>query len=201
MTTTTLPPAAVAYLKHLRRAARPLPRETRQELLSDIEAHLQEAIDVEMSEAEVLSILQRLGSPEEIVAAHSSGAVDSSSSSAKGVHEWAAIILLLFGGFAIGIGWLIGLILLWSSRAWTTVDKLIGTLVVPGGLAGTLFLLLVVGSTETCTGGPGQTTRCTGGPSTAHHILQLALLAIFVLGPIATSIYLSRRARPPARRT
>jgi uncharacterized membrane protein len=200
MTTTTLPPAAVAYIKHLRQAARSLPRDTRQELLSDIEAHLQEAIDVDMSEAEVLSTLDRLGSPEEIVAAQLGGAVDSAAN-AKGLHEWAAIILLLLGGFAFGIGWLIGLILLWGSHAWTTVDKVIGTLVVPGGLAGTLILLVVAGSTETCTGGPGRLTRCTGGPSTTHHILQIALLVIFVLGPIATSIYLSRRARSPARRT
>jgi uncharacterized membrane protein len=197
MTTTTLPPAAVAYIKHLRQAARTLPRDTRQELLSDIEAHLQEAIDVDMSEAEVLSTLDRLGSPEEIVAAQLGGAVDSPT--AKGLHEWAAIILVLLGGFAIGIGWLIGLILLWTSRAWTTVDKLIGTLVVPGGLAGTVILVFLIGSKEMCTGGPGRPTRCTGGPSTAHHILQIALLVIFVLGPIATSIYLSRRARPAAR--
>jgi hypothetical protein len=198
MTTTTLPPAAVAYLNRLRRAARSLPRETQRELLSDIEAHLQEAIDVEMSEAEVLSTLERLGSPEEIVAAHLSGAVDLSSSP-KGIHEWAAIILLLFGGFAIGIGWLIGLILLWSSRAWTTVDKLIGTLVIPGGLAGVVLVALLGGSTETCRSGPGRPTLCTGGPSTEHHILQIALVAIFVLAPIATAVYLSRRARPRAR--
>jgi hypothetical protein len=198
MTTTTLPPAAVAYLKRLRRAARPLPTETRRELLGDIEAHLQEAIDVEMSEAEVLSALDRLGSPEEIVGAQLGGAVESSTS-AKGIHEWTAIILLLLGGFVIGIGWLVGLILLWSSRAWTTVDKLIGTLVIPGGLAGTLVLLLLIGSKEMCTSGPGRATHCTGGPSTAHHILQIALLVIFVLGPIVTAIYLTRRARPPAR--
>jgi hypothetical protein len=49
--------------------------------------------------------------------------------------EWAAVILLPLGGFAFGIGWLVGLILLWSSRLWTTRDKLIGTLIVPGGLA------------------------------------------------------------------
>jgi hypothetical protein len=198
MTTTTLPPAALAYMKHLHRAARPLPRETRQELLSDIEAHLQEAIEPEMSEAEVLSTLERLGSPEEIVAAHSSGAVDSSSN-AKGVHEWAAIFLLLFGGFALGIGWLIGLILLWSSRAWTTVDKLIGTLIIPGGLASVVLVAFLAVSPETCRSAPGRPTRCTGGPSTSHQILQIALVAIFVLAPIATAIYLARRARPPAR--
>jgi uncharacterized membrane protein len=200
MTTITLHPAAAAYLGRLRRAARPLPRDAQRELLSDIEAHLHEAIDGEMSEAEVLSTLDRLGSPEEIVAAQLSDAVGSSNAT-KGTHEWAAIILLLLGGFAIGIGWLIGLILLWSSRAWTTVDKLIGTLVIPGGLASVLLVAVLAASKEICSGGPGQPTRCTGGPSTAHHVLQIALVAIFVLAPIATAIYLSRRARPPARAT
>jgi uncharacterized membrane protein len=197
MTTTTLHPAAVAYIKRLRRAARPLPRETRQELVSDIEAHLEESVGDQTSEAEVRSIIERLGSPEEIVAAHYSGTEDSSSS-AKGIHEWAAIILLLLGGFVIGIGWLIGLILLWSSRAWTTAEKLIGTLVVPGGLASAPVVALLVGTKQTCVSVAGQPTHCTAGPSTPHHILQIALVTICVLGPIATAIYLTRRARPPA---
>jgi hypothetical protein len=198
MTTTTLHPAAVAYLKRLRRAARRLPRDTRRELLIDIEGHLQEATDADMSEAGVRSALERLGSPEEIVAAHLAGAPDSSSSP-KRIHEWAAIILLLLGGFAVGVGWLIGLILLWSSRAWTTIDKLIGTLVIPGGLAGVLIVAVLAGSKERCISGPGQPTRCTGAPSTPHQVLQIVLLAISVLAPIATAFYLSRRARPPAR--
>ena len=54
----------------------------------------------------------------------------------RGTREWAAIFLLLFGGFALGIGWVVGLVLLWSSRAWSTLDKLVGTFVLPGGLAG-----------------------------------------------------------------
>jgi hypothetical protein len=50
--------------------------------------------------------------------------------------EWAAIILLLLRGFIVGLGWVAGLVLLWSSRAWSTRDKWVGTLVVPGGLVG-----------------------------------------------------------------
>lgn len=72
------------------------------------------------------------------------------------------MILLPLGSFAFGVGWLVGLILLWSSRMWTIRDKLIGTLIVPGGLATTLLFALAV---------------------------------LFVLGPIASAVYLARRAR------
>jgi hypothetical protein len=41
-------------------------------------------------------------------------------------------MLLLFGGFLALIGWLVGLVLLWSSPRWTVVDKLVETLVLPG---------------------------------------------------------------------
>jgi hypothetical protein len=43
------------------------------------------------------------------------------------------------------VGWLAGLVLLWSSRAWTTRDKWIGTLVIPGGLATAFAALIVLG--------------------------------------------------------
>jgi hypothetical protein len=35
----------------------------------------------------------------------------------RGTEEWAAIILILLGGFILGLGWFACLILLWSSRA------------------------------------------------------------------------------------
>jgi hypothetical protein len=49
--------------------------------------------------------------------------------------ETAAIALLLVGGFLWGVGWLAGAVLLCLSDAWSLRDKLVGTLVVPGGLA------------------------------------------------------------------
>jgi hypothetical protein len=41
------------------------------------------------------------------------------------------IILLLIGGFIFYVGWFVGLVLLWSSRAWSIKDKWIGTLLLP----------------------------------------------------------------------
>ena len=193
-TTATLHPAAVAYVKRLRVASRRLPRDARQDLISDIEAHLHEALGADPSEAEVLMIIDRLGDPDEIVAAQLSDSTGSVSTP-PGSHEWAAIILLLLGGFVFGVGWLIGLVLLWSSRAWSTVDKLIGTLLLPGGLASALVVLLLTGSKQLCTQGAGLPTHCTNVPSSTPQIFAVVLFASAVLVPIATAIHLARRAR------
>jgi hypothetical protein len=131
MSTRTLHPLAADYVDRLRRAGRGLPRGRLKELVAEIEEHLSEAIGPEASDAEALTVLDRLGEPEEIVDAEEPGR-DVPHRDVRGTKEWAAIILLLFGGFIFGIGWLAGLILLWSSRAWSTVDKWIGTLIVPG---------------------------------------------------------------------
>jgi HAAS domain-containing protein len=190
-TTTTLHPLAADYLKRLERAARRLPRGERRELVEEITAHLSEATDPDMSDAEALTVLDRLGDPEDIVDAEP--AVEPVQR--RGMHEWAAIFLLLFGGFAFVFGWVAGAILLWTSRAWDTRDKLIGTLIVPGGLATAILAALLGGSTRTCASGPGRPTVCTPGPTTLHQIVAIGILGFCVLGPIFTSVYLARRAR------
>jgi hypothetical protein len=56
------------------------------------------------------------------------------------------VILLPLGGFAFGVGWLVGLVLWWSSRLWTTREKLIGTLIVTGGIATALLVAVLTGT-------------------------------------------------------
>lgn len=197
MMTDTLHPLAADYLERLRRAGRDLPAGRRRELLAEIEGHLSEAIEPGASDAQALTVLDRLGEPEAIIAAEMPPPEDAPER--RGVAEWAAIILLPFGGFIFGVGWLVGLILLWSSRAWTTRDKWIGTLVIPGGLATALVVGLIVGGTTTkqvCSGFPGGVQRCTnaGASSTGSTVLGIALFVVLVLAPIATAIYLARRA-------
>lgn len=196
MTTPTLHPLAADYLARLRQSGRGLPRGRLHELVADIESHLAEAITPEMSDAEALTVLDRLGDPGEIIEAErpQRAAVDDP----RGTHEWAAIVLLLLGGFVFGVGWLAGVILLWSSRAWKTWEKWLGTLVIPGGLASVPIVGLVGSSTEGCYSTSGGLQHCTGGPSTLHQILSIVLLFVVVLGPIATAIFLARRAKVPA---
>jgi hypothetical protein len=207
MTPETLHLLAKDYLRRLRRAGRRLPPERLAELLAEIEGHLSEAIPPGASDHEVVEVLERLGSPGDIVESErppARGPADR-----RSWREWGAVILLPLGGFAFGVGWLIGLVLLWSSRLWTTREKLIGTLIVPGGIATTLLVLVLTGTKRRCRELSGAvnpstgalvgrpTTHCTpsGGPSAATTALQIALVVFFVLGPVISAVYLARRAR------
>jgi hypothetical protein len=203
MTTDTLHPLAAEYLQRLQRAGRGLPPGRLRELLTEIEGHLSEAIDPSASDAQALEVLDKLGEPEAIIAAETQQPDELPER--RRTTEWAAIFLLLFGGFIFGFGWLAGLILLWSSRAWTTREKWIGTLLIPGGLATSLLVGLIAtisvgGPTqEICRGIAGGAQHCTNasGASTGSSILGIAAFAALVLAPIATSIYLARRAAKP----
>jgi hypothetical protein len=108
------------------------------------------------------------------------------------------VVLLLIGGGVVPIlGWFAGVALLWD-RVWTLRDKLVGTLIVPGGLALPLFLGVVVLDVQECSGPGGGELTCTGGRSDAEAWLAVALLAFSVIAPLVTSVYLIRRARRPA---
>ena len=120
--------------------------------------------------------------------------------SRRGIHEWAAVFLLLFGGLVCGLGWIAGLVLLWSSSAWRTRDKWIGTLVWPGGLGAALFfaaVFLATGAGSVCPGGTGMATHCTGGLGLGGTGIVLAAVIVFVLAPIGTAIHLARQADQP----
>ncbi len=200
MTTDTLHPLAAEYLEHLRRAGRGLPHGRLRELLAEIEGHLSEAIDPSASDAQARTVLDKLGEPQAIIAAEMPDPDELPAR--RGTREWAAIVLLLIGGFIFAVGWFVGLIPLWNSRAWNTRDKWIGTLVIPGGLAtGVLIGLFLLGTpTKTlCRTIVGVEQHCTTAPATSivPPILGIVVVAVLVLAPIATSVYLARRAAQP----
>lgn len=200
MNDSPLHPLARDYLKRLKKAARRLPRARRKELIGEIESHLSEALPAGASEAEALSVLERLGEPEQIVAEAESG-----SGERAGIREWLAIPFLLIGGFIFLVGWFVGVALLWSSKVWTTRDKVIGTFFVPGGLAALVLVvwinLMSIGHGShtdpvTCVTNAGGAT-CTGG--TASHsgpydLRTWALTMVLITLPFFTASYLARRA-------
>jgi hypothetical protein len=131
-------------------------------------------------------------------------------SSGMGALEISAVTLLLAGGFLAGVGWFVGVILLWLSPRWRLSDKLLGTLIWPGGLVGTLIVLgggaffaTAPGTGEICNagGGPGQQTvqHCTnppgGIPGWLALLLLIAAVVVIVGGPILVAIRLVRQAR------
>ena len=208
MNDSTLHPLARDYLKRLNKAAANLPRARRKELLGEIEAHLSEALPEGASEAEALNALERLGEPVDIVAE----AGTSQAPARAGLNEWLAIPFLLIGGFIFVVGWFVGAVLLWTSRIWTVRDKLIGTIVVQGGLATAAFLVLFAGTSSGGSGdcversvtkvGPhgakavNRAHECvsSGGGGGGVNYLALALLVLLVVFPILTAVYLGRRA-------
>jgi hypothetical protein len=98
--------------------------------------------------------------------------------------EWATVALL-------PLVWVIGVVLLWRSPAWTVRDKLIGTLIVPGGLAFVFYVvinavLLLYGGCE-----PPEDGCSVGIYIDPLSALVLALLAVL---PLASATYLAIRA-------
>jgi uncharacterized membrane protein len=189
--------AVKEYLHELDEELRDLPRSRRQELLGEIHEHIDSALaeSPALDEAEVRNVLDRLGDPYDI-AEEARQRFGVPRQRSRGL-EIAALIFLLVGGIVIPVvGWFIGVILLWSSRVWTTGEKLAGTLLVPGGLLLPAFLGLTVTSVQTCStviemGKPAQQT-CTG-PSALSVIGGAVLLAILVIVPIVTTVVLARR--------
>jgi hypothetical protein len=188
------------YLDDLRDALRDLPRKQREELVAEVSSHLEATIPLGAGEAEVLTALDRFGDPDQIADAERERL--GLGLPAPGWREWLAIPLLLVGGVVLpALGWLIGVVLLWLSRCWSGRDKLVATLVVPGGLLPAIYLALDGVTTEACRtrtlhSQSGQTTVsqvCTGGMSTSSRIALIALELFLIVAPIATAVYLSRR--------
>ena len=97
--------------------------------------------------------------------------------------EWATVVLL-------PVLWVVGVVLLWRSRAWTTRDKLIGTLVVPGGLAYVMYV--AVDAVLLVSEGCEPEGLCSVGIA-IDPVWAVVLGALTVL-PLASAIYLACRA-------
>jgi uncharacterized membrane protein len=199
--------AVKEYLHDLEAELRDLPRSRRQELLGEIHDHIDSALadSPALDEAEVRNVLDRLGDPADIAEeARQRFGVPKVKS---GALEIAALILLVIGGIILPvIGWFIGVILLWSSRVWTTGEKLAGTLLFPGGLLLPAALGLGAVGVRSCSGviqPAGQPTtgaaqviiQSCHGPSTLYTIGAAILMAVLVIVPIAVAVVLASRMR------
>jgi uncharacterized membrane protein len=192
--------AVKEYLYDLEAELRDLPRGRRQELLGEIHEHIDSALadSPALDEAEVRNVLDRRGDPSDI-AEEARQRFGVPRQRSRGL-EIAAVILLPIGSLIIPVlGWFIGVILLWSSRVWTTGEKLAGTLLFPGGLLAPLWLGLGVSFTSVqCSHpirqGPVTVQGCyDSGPTLFMQVVQYALLAVLVIAPIAVAILLARR--------
>lgn len=124
------------YLERLADSLAPLPRPRRRQLLTEIAEHIDHArqgLDPD-DEIGLLGVLDAVGDPETIAEEALGVAFGDRASLRTDRVERLVPWLVCFGGFVFGVGWLAGMALLWTSAAWRVRDKLLATLVVPGGL-------------------------------------------------------------------
>jgi hypothetical protein len=131
-------PEVARFLARLHSAAAVLPPARREELVSEIGEHLREALPDGATDAQVRSVLDRLGDPADIVAAETDGAprlagaapvqVVVQPGSPWGGLEVAAVLLLTVGLFVVPVvGPLVGIVLAWTSPRWTRREKTVAT--------------------------------------------------------------------------
>lgn len=129
------------YLAELRRALRRLPSARRHQVVDEVAEHVAEArsnLDHEDATA-IRALLERVGDPWAIAAEAGAAPVHARGRVAGGADAFVPWLLLL-GGLVFVVGWLLGAALLWASPTWRVRDKVLGTLVWPGGLAVVLVL-------------------------------------------------------------
>jgi uncharacterized membrane protein len=162
------------YLDRLHAASTSLPPHRRAELVGEVRDHITAAVAEAGASDEVTirNILERLGSPEEIVAGEAqsppspSGAV--ASGSTWGGLEIASVLLiglawpalfLPFGLFLwLGMG-VVGVVLAWASGRWSTRQKLTTTVVVVALYAAFFVVITPARVVVTPVGSPIETTN------------------------------------------
>jgi hypothetical protein len=90
-----------------------------------------------------------------------------------------AVVGLVVGSLVIPVaGWLVGAVLLWRSDSWTVGEKLLGTLVWPGGLLLPLALPFLPYGVQLL----------------RSPVLAMSVISVLVLTPMAVGALLLRRA-------
>jgi hypothetical protein len=182
------------YLGDLRDALRTVNPSSSKEFIAEIEQHISEGrTSLEPGdEVGLRNLLERIGSP----TALANELKETEPARTVSAMDRATPWLIMFGGFAFGFGWLVGLYGLWSSKTWRIWDKLLGTFIWPGGLLGIFYLFLASSSITTCSGfsRAGQTaptlTCVHHGIATLPRALQFLAGFVIVAAPVFTSFRL-----------
>jgi hypothetical protein len=212
MSGTSLASITEEYLGRLDAAAWRLPGDRRVELVAEVREHIDAAMLAHPGdEAALRTVLDGLGAPEEIAraAVEQEGLPVTPSAPAQGasnVRDISTVLLLMFGGILAGIGWVVGLALLWTSTRWRTSDKWLATLVWPFGYAGVFVLSSIAlfapatqrvcRSTAVKVGDVAQET-CTGGGGSLPGWLGFVIFLAVVVAPVLVAVRLLRKPRTP----
>jgi hypothetical protein len=171
---------AADYLGRLEAAAASLPAAERDSLVAQAAARIAQARatgpqrGTALAAVHLQGLLESMGDPADLgqpsrdrrrSRPQPAGRPAASQRGAASGHEITAVVLLVAGGFLAGIGWLVGVVLLWTSPRWKISDKLLGTLIWPGGVAGALAAPAVLFLRQVSTG-PTCLHSATGSANT-----------------------------------
>lgn len=169
------------YLAQLDAALQGVDASRRQEILAEVHEHIEEGRDELDTDdaAGVRTLLDRVGDPTAIAA--EAGAPP------PGTGRWDAWApwLIIFGFIASGLGWIAGVLILWTSPTWSQRDKLIATFVPLAGLVALFFgLVAALHAAASCPGPAACTTKGVTLPLGIAILLIVAGLAAHLLPPI-----------------
>ena len=170
------------YMAQLDAALRGVEASRRQEILAEVHGHIQEGrtgLDPDDA-ASVRTLLDRVGDPAAIAA--EAGAPP------PGSRRWDAWApwLIIFGPVASGLGWIAGMLILWTSPTWNQRDKLIATFVPLAGLVALFFGL--VAALRAAAGCPGPTTLASTTCTTKGVTLPLGVAILLVVVGLAAHL-------------
>jgi hypothetical protein len=176
------------YLAQLDAALQGVDASRREEILAEVHGHIEEGrTGLDPGDAaSVRTLLDKVGDPAAIAA--EAGAPP------PGSRRWDAWApwLIIFGPVASGLGWIAGMLILWTSPTWSRRDQLIATFVPLAGLVALFFGLLT--ALRAAAGCPGHVPAlhapagCTAKgftlPLGVAILLAVAGLAAHLLPPI-----------------
>jgi hypothetical protein len=171
------------YLAQLDAALQGIDASRGEEILAQVRGHIERGragLDPD-DVASVRTLLSRVGDPAAIAA--EAGALPLGSRRWDGWAPW----LIIFGPVASGLGWIAGVLILWTSPTWSRREKLIATFVPPAGMVALFFGL--VAALSAATGCPrhasaGCASRGVTLPLGVAVLLAVAGLAAHLLPPI-----------------
>jgi len=176
------------YLAQLDAALQGVDASRREEIRAEVHRNIeQRRTGLDRDDVATLrALLSRVGDPAAIAA--------KAGAPAPGSRRWDAWApwLIIFGPVASGLGWVAGVLILWTSPTWSRRDKLIATFVPPAGLVALFFgLVATLRAAAVCSGhipalhpSAGCTTRGVTLPLGVAILLVVAGLAAHLLPPI-----------------
>ena len=172
------------YLARLDAALRGVDASRREQIRAEVHRRIEQGrtgLDRD-DVASVRALLSRVGDPAAIAAR--AGAPP------PGSRRWDAWApwLIIFGPVASGLGWIAGVLILWTSPTWSRRDQLIATFVPPAGLVALFFgLMATLRAAAGCSGHVPALHASVGCP-TKGFTLPLAVAILLAVAGLAAHL-------------